>query len=347
MPYLSHSQVNRYLHCPEQYRLYYVEHLRRRIPAANLVFGQIVHQALAAFFLRQRDPVQVFQDLWQELRTIDLDYSPKDSWDLALATGRTLLERFVRDEAPRVRNIEAVEQKFELEITSLDLPFVGIIDLVAQVDDRRSVVDFKTAGSGYQPHEVVLSDQLTAYQLAEPTAEQTGLYDLLIFDTAPTGHTLQMLRTPEAMSSWLRALATSRREMLSSDRRDTDEIVNTLEERIARLQQFRARVTSGATTAFVLVLIPERLPIDETARAAEQLADGGIRVGSVIVNRVIPESAAGEFIEARRRQERVHLAEIERVFAGYYRSYLPQHATDIHGLADLDAIARALFATTR
>ena len=46
-PHLSYSRINRYLHCPEQYRLYYVENLRLRHPPANLVFGQIVHQALA------------------------------------------------------------------------------------------------------------------------------------------------------------------------------------------------------------------------------------------------------------------------------------------------------------
>ena len=39
--YLSHSRVSKYLHCPEQYRLYYVEHLRPRFPAASLVFGAI------------------------------------------------------------------------------------------------------------------------------------------------------------------------------------------------------------------------------------------------------------------------------------------------------------------
>ena len=135
--------------------------------------------------------------------------------------------------------------------------------------------------------------------------------------------------------------------MLSSDRRDNDEIVTQLEERIASLQQFRVRLTSGATTAFVLVLIPERLPIDETGRTAEQLAESGIRVGAIVVNRVIPESATGEFIDARRRQEHVHLAEIERVFAGYHRSYLPQQPKDVHGLDDLETIARTLFATSR
>jgi hypothetical protein len=42
-PYLSHSRVSRYLQCPEQYRLYYVENLRPRIPAASLIFGQVIH----------------------------------------------------------------------------------------------------------------------------------------------------------------------------------------------------------------------------------------------------------------------------------------------------------------
>src|SRR5437773_11346279 len=37
------------------------------------------------------------------------------------------------------------------------------------------VLDFKTAASAYQEHEAILSDQLTAYQLAEPEAEQTAL----------------------------------------------------------------------------------------------------------------------------------------------------------------------------
>ena len=46
-PHLSHSRISRYLHCPEQYRLYYLEGLRPRVPSASLVFGQVVHQALS------------------------------------------------------------------------------------------------------------------------------------------------------------------------------------------------------------------------------------------------------------------------------------------------------------
>src|SRR5262249_1294956 len=95
-------------------------------------------------------------------------------------------------------------------------------------------------------------------------------------------------------------------------------------------------------TGFVLVLVPERLPIDETARAAERLADAGIDVGAVVVNRVLPTDASGDFVEARRRQERVHLLEIERRFAPYAMVRVPQQPTDVHGVASLEAVAAAL-----
>ena len=55
VPHLSHSRLQRYLFCPEQYRLYYVESLRPKVPPAGMVFGQarrprwlteLVHAAL-------------------------------------------------------------------------------------------------------------------------------------------------------------------------------------------------------------------------------------------------------------------------------------------------------------
>src|SRR5207245_9151094 len=71
------------------------------------------------------------------------------------------------------------ELKFEPPVPALDAPSVGIIDLVGQVEDRLTVVDFKTAGSDYEDHEAALSDQLTAYALAEPEAEQVALCVLI------------------------------------------------------------------------------------------------------------------------------------------------------------------------
>jgi RecB family exonuclease len=174
-PFLSYSRVQRYLHCPEQYRLYYIEHLRPKVPDASLVFGQVVHQSLANLLGKGEDAVRCFLELWDHLKGIELGYNQRESWDKLRAIGEALLAKFVKDELPKLGTSRAVEQVFELAITTLEAPFVGVIDLVTEVDAKRTVVDFKTAATSLQPHEVKLSDQLTAYKLAEPQIEQVAL----------------------------------------------------------------------------------------------------------------------------------------------------------------------------
>ena len=131
-PYLSHSRVNRYLHCPEQYRLYYVEQLRPRFPAASLVFGQVVHQALAQLLRTKADPVTVFQRAWNALRGAGLTYGKRESWEQLAHCGESLLTAFVEEELSRIDDVLAVERGFTLTITSLPLPFVGVIEYCAQ-----------------------------------------------------------------------------------------------------------------------------------------------------------------------------------------------------------------------
>src|SRR5437899_7083709 len=174
-PHLSRSRINRYLTCPEQYRLYYVEKLRPRIESASLVFGVVIHAAIADLFRTGEDPVEHFVRNWHNLKEVELRYKKRESWDDFNAKGEKLLAKFLAEEAPKIRQARGIERKFELRVTALDAPFVGIIDLVGQVDDRLTVIDFKTAGSDYEDHEAALSDQLTAYALAEPEAEQVAL----------------------------------------------------------------------------------------------------------------------------------------------------------------------------
>jgi len=174
-PNLSYSRINRYLTCPEQYRLYYLERLRPKVESAGLVFGARIHLALADLFRSGVDPVETFQKDWETLKEVELHYGKRESWHDLQAKGAKLLEKFLKAEAPKIREIESVEKKFELGITLLDLPFVGIADLVAQVNGLKTVVDFKTSNSDYEDHEVVLSDQLTAYWLADPEAQKVAL----------------------------------------------------------------------------------------------------------------------------------------------------------------------------
>ncbi len=169
-------------------------------------------------------------------------------------------------------------------------------------------------------------------------------FDLIIFDTAPTGHTLRLIRMPELMEAWIKALSRSRRAMLGVEQDDReDPIMMSLGERLERLRLLRARLVSGRTTGFVLVLVPERLPIEETARAIVQLDDVGVRARTLIVNRVLPGETTDSFLASRRRQEAVYLDEIARRFPSYAIVRLPQLESDVYGMAALERVSRALF----
>lgn len=173
-PHLSHSRIAKYLLCPEQYRLYYVEGLRPRFPSASLIFGKAVHQALAALLQGGEDPVSSFLERWTGAKDAELTYPKRDSWESLRTAGEGLLEQFVKEEMPKLTGVQASERPFTLDVSTLDLPFVGIVDLVADVEEKRTVVDFKTSGSSYGGHEARMSDQLKAYRLAEPDTDRAA-----------------------------------------------------------------------------------------------------------------------------------------------------------------------------
>ncbi len=174
-PHLSNSRLQKYLTCPEQYRLHYIEKLQARIASASLVFGSVMHLALAGHFRQRHDPVAMFDREWQALRSLELRYSRKETWDFLHSTGMALLEEFRREHAGRVTRVLAVEEPFTLNLSNLHLPFVGIIDLVGEVEGKLTLIDWKTAGSDFEEFEVELMDQLTAYQLAHPEVEQAAV----------------------------------------------------------------------------------------------------------------------------------------------------------------------------
>ncbi len=179
-------------------------------------------------------------------------------------------------------------------------------------------------------------------------------YDTIVLDTAPTGHTLQLLRMPDAITTWIQALVRHRRAILEIDRgaeqtpeaaAAADPVLAALERRHERLAQLRRIMTDRSRTSFVFVMIPERLAIEETARAAEQLADTGVDVAGLVVNRVLPDGLEGEFYRSRKAQEETYLKEIDRRFARLPRVRVRQLPRDVYGLESLALVSDQLVDT--
>jgi arsenite-transporting ATPase len=181
-------------------------------------------------------------------------------------------------------------------------------------------------------------------------------YDTIVLDTAPTGHTLQLLRMPDAITTWIQALVRHRRAILEIDRgaqqtleaaAAADPVLAALERRHERLAQLRRIMTDRSRTSFVFVMIPERLAIEETARAAEQLADTGVDVAGLVVNRVLPDGLEGEFYRSRKAQEDTYLKEIDRRFARLPRVRVRQLPRDVYGLESLARVSDQLVDSQR
>lgn len=176
LPHLSFSRIDKYLECPEQYRLYYLEGLRPKIPSASLLFGQAIHQSLAFLFSTGGNPVAFFRRLWFDAaRSMIVRFSSRVSWATLSSTGELLLAMFVKEELPKIGAVVSSERGFDLAIPNVDVPFIGVIDLLSRQGDKLRITDFKTSSRSYLPHDVALSDQLTAYSLAEPGAHEAAL----------------------------------------------------------------------------------------------------------------------------------------------------------------------------
>lgn len=166
--------------------------------------------------------------------------------------------------------------------------------------------------------------------------QHSGEWERIVFDTAPTGHTLQLLTLPERMQDWIDALVARRRKVNALARMwrnvagsarvrepadaeraaDADPVLAVLEARQARFRDARVLVTDPARTAFAFVLVPERLPLMETQRAVTTLQRYGVPVSALIVNRVVGAAAEGAFAERLRQTQRPHLSAIDAAFPG-------------------------------
>ncbi len=260
------------------------------------------------------------------------------STDPAHSTSDIFETKFTADEREILPGLTGLEIDVDLELRRyIDRVKEQISKLFSPEILKKADGQIELAATMPGAESVALFDRMSELMI-----DRRDVYDLLVFDTAPTGHTLRLLQSPELLVTWVAALTKARRAMLPSDQGEPDPVLTALERRKDRLEEVRARMMSAGTTAFVLVTIPERLPIEEAARSLETLSEVGIQIGQVVVNRVLPPHATGEFYESRRRQEQVYLDEIDRRFAHLPLWRVPQLDSDIHGLKSLERISALL-----
>lgn len=157
-------------------------------------------------------------------------------------------------------------------------------------------------------------------------------WDVIVFDTAPTGHTLRMLELPIEWSKQIDVKA-----FASVDTVVADDLAK------QRFGQVIDMMRDPHRSTFAFVMYPESTPIIEAFRASEELKTLGIQPGLVITNLVIlPSDAATPYAQARRAMQQRYLGEISKRFPTPIVQ-VPLLSKEVKGLETLVELGESIY----
>lgn len=150
-------------------------------------------------------------------------------------------------------------------------------------------------------------------------------FDLIIFDTAPTGHTLRLLGLPETLTSWIGRILKLRmrignffgkfKSLFGGEEAQSDNSLEVLERMNDSILRAREDLTDPKKNSFVIVMIPEEMAIAETGRLLNELMRYNIPNSFIIVNQFYDEdSELCAFCRSRREMQKRNLRKITDIF---------------------------------
>ena len=238
-----------------------------------------------------------------------------------------------------------LQDVFETPLNSKGVEIAAVPNLiVANLDPIKAAAEYRESViapyRGKLPESVIknMEEQLSGSCTVEIAAfnefsnfitdsNLSDKYDYIIFDTAPTGHTLRMLQLPSAWSNFISesthgASCLGQLSGLESKKQIYKQAVNTLVDK--------------RMTTLVLVTRPDYAPLKEAARASNELKDIGITNQFLIINGVLEEDDDDVSRKLHEKQA-IALAEMPQILQNLVRCQIPLRAYNIMGLKNIRA----------
>ncbi|OQR80764.1 Arsenite-Antimonite (ArsAB) Efflux Family [Achlya hypogyna] len=251
---------------------------------------------------------------------------------------------------------DAFGQRFTREPTAVngfDNLFVMEIDPSIEMDDS---VDGVSDASGMQSFMKDLTNSIPGIDEAMSFAElmkqvQNMDYSVIVFDTAPTGHTLRLLSFPTALDKAFGKIMALKNQfsgmfgqvsaLFGGSLPSEEMLVGKLEQTREVIQKVNEQFKDADRTTFVCVCIPEFLSLYETERLVQELTKYDIDVHNVVVNQVLypEEGSTCNNCCARQKMQQKYLDQIYDLYEDFHVVEMPLLNEEVRGVPALKSFA--------
>ena len=232
-------------------------------------------------------------------------------------------------------------------VTDKIMPIEGVKNLYAvKIDQKKATEEYKEnilkdAESKFDPDTLMaMKEELDSPCTEEMASFQKFIefasiedFEVIVFDTAPTGHTLRMLELPMDWSKQIQLKAGVSTSISEADKRQKE-----LFDKVMDMMK------NEDETTFAFVMYPEKTPIIEAYRASQELMTLDIKTQLTVANLIIPEEQAiTPFYKKRRNMQLGYIQEIKETFKDAELLKVPMLEDEIKGIDMLKEIGDQIF----
>jgi arsenite-transporting ATPase len=186
---------------------------------------------------------------------------------------------------------------------------------------------------------------------------ESGEFDVIVVDCAPTGETLRLLSFPEVARWWLEKVFPWEKRLLTAARPlartvldlplPGNDVLAEVQDLVGNLIGMSEILRDRSRSSIRLVMNPERMVIKEAQRTFTYLNLYGYLTDAVVVNRVFPDDVDGGYFAAWREVQREHVELVEQAFAPVPVLRAPFFEQEVVGPQMLARLGEAVFGSDR
>jgi len=258
---------------------------------------------------------------------------------------------------------DSFEKRIGSELTELAPNLWGQeIDLLTQMDQYWGrVQSYLNALFSWQGMDSLVAEETAVLPGMEELASlmqitalaDSGRYDVIVIDAAPTGSTLQLLSFPDMARWYLEKIFPFQRKTIQiarpvvkrfSDIPIPDEdVFDSIEELVGYLERMSVLLSDPMVSSMRVVLNPEKMVVKEAQRAYTYLNLYGYAVDAVVCNRVFPQHLSDSYFDTWKQAQTENLQLVEECFHPLPILKVPFFAQEVTGKAMLYHMAETVF----